>query len=47
MEKGLLPLLWGEHAKVSSERGVGTQGGESRNAEKVSAIQSSPGRLVL
>lgn len=44
MEKGLLPLLWGEHAKVSSERVIGTQGGESRDSEKVSAIQL---RLLL
>ena len=39
MEKGLLLLLCGEHAKVSSERIVGTQGGESGNSEKVSAVQ--------
>lgn len=39
MEKGLLLLLRGEHAKVSSERVIGTQGSESGNSETVSAIQ--------
>ena len=39
MEKGLLLLLQGEHAKVSSERVAGTRGGESGNSEKVNAIQ--------